>query len=902
MAISKFTDYYSAHNLSDELIAVMHYDVYADNYDANADPYIIISNCMIRTQPYKYVSPQLQNKLPITLSVKIDCPEETTTEPTVSGNTDEDENQGTDPNSQSDDPGNIDDPDDIDEPGDDGEQSGEDDPQAQPQDDPVEPDTPEEPIDLWPTVYTYTINGSVSFHQGEIFDLDYNLEADTYYYINYTMPTPIMIPKDGKAFTINLKFRMRGDTEDVVFTVHSFGPMANRMIGSTSVVTGTPAIYQFEREIECSGNINNRKNGDKFLVSGMSYYFKYESSHRCGGYTDEYTNSSYLNGTATQIGFVPTRPSYVQPGEVSNNKYHDNWVDVRYFGHSSDIFTPGPRHAIWLYDPYSKDTPFNYEHNVYITTFKFDITVTARLEVDQNLEPDFISFQYNMYGANPIGLHISHFGFGVQNMSNYITRLDYNFKYGDAAAVSDLIVHDYKNGELYHGPFVGHNTERTNHVWFDYDGGITTMPIEDVAIVYEIKTIYGFTLTYVDTITVKPYFLPEITTHNARRCIAVESGSGDGYYDYDGTTYHVDDNGDNVLIEWGVSIAPLEGLNFKRFWIYEPRQGEPTQWSPGWTVRRDIPLQTYSDSGYYVVPADTEKSYDIVFHVSDYFRPDTFDVSYTVPLNTIVSAIDFKKGGTGLAFGKVSEYDHVMDVHRNWSVHMPYDTLVMNYDQNGNAKRLYDWIGTVNQRLKGIADGKDVAIFAEVNGDWGKLYDNNSIITIPQGYGEVDYPVQYYGIYYTGSGSNVTQAMVIGDNITIQRNYLKMFLYGRSWGSDSYDTWTGTRPYVYIMGTKPTTINQQTGVPDGTILKSYEIGGRVMTVGSAAGNDGYTLMEIYAGAGGGTIYIDTSSLKGRNAWIVVTLRNTEANQSGFYQYQGDMYMYTALVIQTDNRL
>ena len=373
------------------------------------------------------------------------------------------------------------------------------------------------------------------------------------------------------------------------------------------------------------------------------------------------------------------------------------------------------------------------------------------------------------------------------------------------------------------------------------------------------------------------------------RCTAVSSGSGDGYYIYDGQIYHVDDNGDHVLVKWGISVTPIDNLNQRSLRIRVPGASLESD-----MVVVNVDLPGYDSSGFLVAYADPERSYDITYTLQDSFNTYTI----TVPLSTSIRTIEFLSGGNGIAFGKVAELAHTIDMNRNWMLNMPYETRIQNYNQDGTAVRLYDWLQNRANRIQAIADSRDIAIFSEWNDGLDALHDNNTISCIPGENVTLEWPVMHYGIRMTVSKPNFVSGLLIGDDITIDRRYLyiwisggRSFLAGTAFGPD-----TRPRPTIYVMGTKPTSINQTTGVPNGTILTQQQINGNIFE--ETYGDVGYRGMAFYGNSTHN--YIDVSSFSGQSAWIVLTVADGELYYEGKEKF-GDGNICVNSVLQTDNR-
>ena len=690
-------------------------------------------------------------------------------------------------------------------------------------------------------VYSFATGTTISHRSGRILDLDYNLYSDEFYYTSFSSSTHIQIPRDALKFTINLTVKTKNNAETYTVVEHASGPISNALTGSSNIYTGKASTYTLARSIKCEGNGSIGVNYGDHLLSGA---ISFRERPGTPGYVNATVRAEAFDGNVNKIGFACTK-NY---GESSGSSF-DGTVIIKYIYHSSDLTT-----ADLVYNYY--DLPS--DHKLTLMSLTKTASLTIRDAVDSDILPTYISSNYISYaGGLDVNTHVSRYGGCVQNKTMYGYEIHYQAKYG--LEFKTFVVNDYKNGSLYRSGVASISSpyERTGVVRFAYSGGVLDKAISGGSVEYIITDYFGNVTRHVDTVNVIKYSPPSIPVHNARRCVLADGSSGTDCYTYNQHTYKLNENGDYALIEWSVSISPLRNVNSKSFKILDTESN------------RTIPIDDYSESGYYVVPADPETSYDIVFSAYDDFY-DRTPVTATFPLNTAISAIDFLSGGTGLSFGKVAEYDHTMDIHRNWTIHMPYDTLVMNYNQNGTSVRLYDWINTTSSRIQSIIDSRKIMIVERV-GFTNKLYDDNTITCVPSSNGYIDTSgllsgdtSHYYTMHANTSG---TAGMVIGDHITISRNYLYVYIgSGYSYINADPNIMAGTYPTIYIMGTKPTTIDQSTGVPNGTVLKTVSIPWNFEYL---SGGPGYC--HIYP-RNGSEHNIDVSSLRGRNVWLVITAR------------------------------
>lgn len=702
------------------------------------------------------------------------------------------------------------------------------------------------------TRYSFSSGSNIQHQDGTMYDMDTG-EWDGYYYINFSSSTNINIPKNGEEFTLNLAVTTKNNEEYEIIQ-HACGPVSNTLTGPTSIDTGTVSTYAL---------LNAVWNDAHYMVEAtMHTHFPSEggTGYMYNGFASEYSPASSEPNEFSQISFVPLRNN-ATVGDVGRARIsyesgnyivysHYYYTGDPDFGETKGYTTIGPKRIL-------------------IATYSLGVTVTARAEVNAALRPDFDRVIHIDHSSpDNIDDQIARYGAAIQSKAYYDVWISYeNFtakmlKYG--AKFTSATFTDYLDGT----PVVGNTRIEGSHV--RYTHGYITNAGNNLIVQYRMTDSYGFVTTYTDTIDVRPYSDPVFTEHSVRRCSLVEEGSGSDYYPYDGNIYKVNDYGEYALIEWGINVTPLDDINSKHLEI----RGVNGVWT--------INLPSYACNGYFVTPADPEKSYDVNFTLRD----DFVTVKYTVPLNTALAAIDFLRGGNGMAFGKVAEDPWTFDIHRDWNLAMPYSTYVQNYNLDGTSVNLYDWLQRCMTRMQAIIDNRDVLIYGS-SYDRGtgiatpyQLWDGSTASCIPAEYGTVSYPGHGGVMTLNRVRANSFAGLLIGDGIIVQRTYLK-FASGSSGWTQSFiaQGWgkTDPKPTIYIMGSKPTTINQSTGVPNGTILTTRTLAMTMHDVGESV--DGYTTGYGYTD----NIKIDISSYLGSQIWILIVVRNG-SSPSGFYQY------------------
>lgn len=693
------------------------------------------------------------------------------------------------------------------------------------------------------TTYSFNSGSTISHRNGTSYDEDIGQYTDAYYYITFSSTTNIPIPKNGTEFTLNITVTTKNN-ETYTIVEHACAPISNTLSGSTSINTGAVATYSLLTPV---------KNDAKHCAEAyMHVSFNNTSGSSYEGFADTYTPVNYKTTNFSSVSFVPLRGN-ASAGDVAKaNANSSNYI----------VFT---------YYYYTNDTEFGTgslnDKRIVISYYKVGVQVKARNEVNASLKPEFDSVVYMQHGSVPLSEQFAKYGAAVQNQGYYDAV--YKFKCHERV-MAPYPPHYWSNTGLKYGSdimgvaitdYAGTSVVTKNlgasGTSFEYNRGYLTVPGSGLTIRYNVTDSFGFTTTYTDTFNVLSYSNPYMPVHRARRCEPVSSGSGSDYYTYNGQTYHISDYGEYVLIEWSVSVPPLSNLNSRSLTIQD------TQGS------NSITLPAYSCSGLYVAPANPEMSYDIVFYLSDDFHiGQRGAITYTHALNTILAAIDFLRGGTGLAFGKVAETAQTMDIHRDWTLKMPYDTMVQGYNSNGTAVRLYDWMQTTVSRMDAIVNARPVAIFYQ-----SQLYSGSTAACIPSGYATL----MPNWISIDDVRHNAIAGLLIEPGMKVNRNYLYVDCGAASFVGTGW-TSTGPMPTLYVLTSKPTSINQSTGVPNGTVIRSIELEGTISAAGSAS--DGYR----YWNGINNKLYIDVSSYKNQNIWVVLTCRNGGSSQQGTYSY------------------
>lgn len=205
-------------------------------------------------------------------------------------------------------------------------------------------------------------------------------------------------------------------------------------------------------------------------------------------------------------------------------------------------------------------------------------------------------------------------------------------------------------------------------------------------------------------ITVIDYTAPAISKLSAYRCTS----------DTDSMEL---DTGEYICAEFAGGITALSNQNGKALVVSYKKSSDTT-----WTDLT-VDLSDYEFTGSVIFPADTDSSYDVKFALTDSFSTST----YTTTVSSGFTLINIPASGKGLAIGKVSETDELVD--SAWNMQVINDgtrertglfidnaiqqlgLYIHNYGQAGLAQFLnnkWNWLvycdGDGNNYMKGTAD------------------------------------------------------------------------------------------------------------------------------------------------------------------------------------------------------
>ena len=712
----------------------------------------------------------------------------------------------------------------------------------------------------------------------------------------FSSSTNIPINNTKTEFYFRMTINMRnGESYTANFPACGVVPIV--ISGPTSVNTGSISTYTISRAVNNNADESHHysyaawmaygRNSNAYSPTDSTYYM-----YRADACLSQYVMAREDSSNATTFKFVPWQYSggYGSQGAVCLDYYYiPSGTRNLSLEHAGDI-----RSYSILDTPCADSSMFYYstKFGICISSARLSITVNNRSTVDNGLQPVFRRFDHvacappgsNVYTEyqNIYDTMISRYGGIAQGcLHGSITAVFYKSSYekyyyrrpsGEALQYCSYFVRGTLT-DTHSSPTKVINLDAAlepgTASWLTYAEAGCSITSFDAAganrsVTFSLKDNLGFTTTVTDYVTVFPYHRPNMPVCKATRCRVATSGDTE-LYTYNGVTYTPDENGIYALLQWTVDISPLNNGNSRTLKM----RMKPTD---SWTT---ITLRSYSDSNYMVIGVGEDSSYDIQFSISDDFYTN---IIFIAPLNTIYAMLDFKHGGTGVAMGKVSELDNVLDIHRNWTLHMPYGTYIQNYYQNGNAVNLYDWMNTVNQRITNIINSRDVPVFKRYAASGtSRWVTTNSSVCVPSGYGSIVEEDRVV-VGYSSSTEIRTAGWMNNNGITVNRPYLNIVL-GAVY---SYSGNTSTqrivyRPTIYILTSKPTSINQSTGVPNGTIIaqKTFQINSPDFEgLEDIYGNPNTGMYIWNSRHNGGSIsynyYFDLSSYQNTNIWVVVT--------------------------------
>lgn len=228
------------------------------------------------------------------------------------------------------------------------------------------------------------------------------------------------------------------------------------------------------------------------------------------------------------------------------------------------------------------------------------------------------------------------------------------------------------------------------------------------------------------SINVQDYNSPTITEFNVIRCLSDATANDDGTYIKVWTRYE---------------YTTIDGKNT----ITSKVEFKPTSDST-WTDAGAINTGTYIVTGSGGIA--TDKSYDVRVTIKDKIG----SVSKTMVIPTAFVTMDIKRGGKGIAFGKASETDNLLDI--------AMDTTVR---------------GQVNTNALNFADYKnwDTGNFNETGGGASIVNDNEgykSLMILGNRSGGGDRKISMYDDVFVSGSLNAKGVLQLNSHMTLPNN------------------------------------------------------------------------------------------------------------------------------------
>ena len=633
MAASKFTTWVYVQMLSEKLSLISRYDVYADMNDGNVQPYIRLNDCQLYGYSRSYLSAR------VSATVKI-------------------QSKGTG------------------------------------------------------TAYSFNTGSYIKERGTDYLDVPIGFEGGgPMNCVSFSSSTNVPIKKNGELFNFNVTVTTRNN-EKYTLVQPACGTVSQKINGPATINTGAIAKYTFGTALTQDDN-RYTATWIRYNLCNQNPYNQYPRYYE--GYVSDYKPIDYETGSISSVSFVPIKESYDNLSSASGK------VFVQYYRHIPKryVYSPYTDYIVAWSENVGDNSSYDNTNGLYrerkagicLSAVSKAVTVKSRSTVDAVLKPTFKNLEYFVYPPENTR--------GIQRWTNYYQ--DMITKYGGIVQGSrggrvsayfyaderHLIRHRgvsgprLKYGDQFRSGSFSENlsgTMRTYNNLYDYRDYAKLDEIhaewtftdfntsgKNRTIKFSLIDDFGFTTDVSDTLTILPYSKPTMPVCRAQRCSILTSdpGADQEVYTYEGVSYKLDNVGEYAVIEWQISVSSLDNKNSRALRARLSTGGAANITYGAW---RTIAINSYTASGYFVVRVDPEKSYNVQFELSDDFYANEY---FITPINTAYALIDFKKGGTGVAMGKVSELDYVYDIHRNWTLNMPYDTMIQNYNSNGS----FIWIG-----------------------------------------------------------------------------------------------------------------------------------------------------------------------------------------------------------------
>lgn len=119
-----------------------------------------------------------------------------------------------------------------------------------------------------------------------------------------------------------------------------------------------------------------------------------------------------------------------------------------------------------------------------------------------------------------------------------------------------------------------------------------------------------------------------------------------------------DEVGNYIRLDYSVEVASINDKNSKLL-KYSYKKQSDSSWETN-----EIYLSTYSKTGSIVIPASGEFSWDVRIELKDDFNT----ASLSLKVGTAYVLLDFHKSGKGIAVGKVSEHEKMVEIARDFEI------------------------------------------------------------------------------------------------------------------------------------------------------------------------------------------------------------------------------------------
>lgn len=288
---------------------------------------------------------------------------------------------------------------------------------------------------------------------------------------------------------------------------------------------------------------------------------------------------------------------------------------------------------------FNGDTQIGYAEAVFTASVSDDTLPSVSLSVSENVES--IATQFEAYIKTKSKWNLSASGAGIYGSA--ITG--YKINANGLSYISDTTTTDFLTT-------AGDNT--------------ITVTVTDSR---------GKSKTEETVVSVLDYFLPSIPSFSVQRANA------DGSYNEEGTF---------VKVSFAWEIAPCGNKNIKSAQIKYKKHSDSSY------TTQSVSLTDYSGNKEILLSGiDVDHTYDIVLTVTDFFN--SLDRSAAIP--TAFTLTDYRAGGKGLAFGKVSEqdgFDNNLETFNRKPHHILRDdgsllaTVEKNSDESGINISLFD--------------------------------------------------------------------------------------------------------------------------------------------------------------------------------------------------------------------